>query len=108
MEDLHQKVQQLKAIDQMAAEASENLLNMSYNDINKCFKRIRLQVSMPGHLPPPEEEPEQQQLPAATPKKTIPRVKTATRRERHTVATDTVRPKIVPLRNKPTSIPKKK
>ena len=121
MADLHQKyvakAEQLKAIEQMTAEASENLLKMSFDDIKEYFRQTR-QLSIPGYVPPPGEETEEQLLPMATPKKVIStssRIKTATKRERHFLGPETCQQKNVILRNRPaithtksTSMPRKK
>lgn len=120
--DLHHKddtkAQQLKAINEMAAEASENLLNkMTIADIKDCFRKIR-QQSMPGYVPSPVEETVEQLQPFATPKKVVStpsRIKTATKRERRPSGPEACEQRNVTLRNrpaipttKPTSMPAKK
>ena len=101
------KAEQLKAIEQMTAEAAENQSKMSFDDMKEFLKKIR-QLSMPGNLPlSVEESTAEQQLPAATPKKPVStsfQAKLVAKKERRP---ETVQPKCSAQRTRPAIAPPK-
>ena len=104
------KAEQLKAIEQMTAEAAENQSKMSFDDMKEFLKRIR-QLSMPGNLPlSVEESTAEQQLSAATPKKPVStsfQAKLVAKKERRPLAPETVQPKCPAQRTRPAIAPPK-
>ena len=97
------KARQLKTIEEMTADASEKLLKMSFEDIQECLRKIR-EVAMPGYLPHPEEETAEQQQATASSKKPATRAKSAAKKDRRTLGSDTVQSKNVSPRNRPPAL----
>lgn len=94
------KAHQLKTIEEMIADTSERLLKMSFEDIQERLRKIR-EVAMPGYLPLPEEETAEQQQANASSKKPAPRAKSAAKKDRRTLGSDTVQSKNAAVRNRP-------
>ena len=96
------KAEQLKGIQQKAAEASEKLLKMSFDEIKECLRDI-IERSTPGYLPHPEPEsvaPPKKLKPVSTPSQS----KVTANRERR--SSETCEQKNVTLR-KPSIPPTK-
>lgn len=103
------KDDQLRRIQLMTAETVEKLSKMGFDDIMETFRNIH-RISMPGYVPPSEEETTEQLLSVATTKKPVStpsRIKTATKRERRTPGSETNQQKNVTLWNRPAIPPSK-